>query len=565
MIKKIFYNSLLFALCFVAFGVLVGARQAYAADAGEFVFFRVDTELDVLNDKGITVEWSCNGTASGSITESAGGIASESTQLIDGTVKVASASKEMTDSTCTVLGQQWDGSKTIKGKVSLDGWVTRRWSVVLPASTATPFSTYASMDYTIVVNGIDNELGTVLTLNGTTASATYSGTVASQSYSGGKRYIGGSTSGGTIKCGADGYVNGTTAALTIGATASQSADCDDTQTSTINATALSYGHKIGANFTNRFGSSQATRTDIAVTAGDSNGTTCTAGAGSTNAGQYYCAVPLAQTGVSARGVLGNYTNGTCTYTDRSAGSDAQTTCSLVVTEAPVGGGSGGSGIYINNSATPTPTPSTSRTPTPLPTQITFEVTPTPTPTPVFPVSDACPTAIELIKRANDSKVYAYKVGLLKHITSAQEFNNCNYSWSTIKVISDDRFRQIETSAGVSVKLIRQKDKSAVYRLLPNGVYASVKDIAEFNALGLKWFDVQIVDNIELYGIHDNTTNVKVYPDISWLNVRSGPTIKDKVVGRLQSGEVVAVTEKQGSWYGLIFKGVKAFISADFVK
>ncbi|MEK7151448.1 MAG: hypothetical protein AAB784_01890, partial [Patescibacteria group bacterium] len=88
------------------------SNNAHAADAGEFVFFRIDTELDVANAKDtsnkVTVEWSCSGTASGSVQDNT---ASESTNTLDGIVKVSSASTEMTNSTCDFGGD----ADTIKG------------------------------------------------------------------------------------------------------------------------------------------------------------------------------------------------------------------------------------------------------------------------------------------------------------------------------------------------------------------------------------------------------------------------------------------------------------------
>ena len=290
------------------------ADGTHAANPGEFVFFRIDTELDVLNDKGITVEWSCNGTASGSISETAGGIASESTQLIDGIVKVASASKEMTDATCI-----FNTSDTIRAKVSLGGWATRKWTVALPASTSSPFSTLASMDYTILVNGVTDELGNTLTLNGTTASATYSGTVASQSYSGGKRYIAGSTSGGTVTGGANGYVNRVSSALTISSTASQSVDFGTSDNSNLNESGLSFAYKF------------TVATGATVTAGNSFSISCTE-----SSGAYYCAVPLSHTAVTAKAVKTGCADVATTYSLRTSGSTAQQLGSMTI--CPAGGG-----------------------------------------------------------------------------------------------------------------------------------------------------------------------------------------------------------------------------------
>ena len=383
--------SFLLVAVFAAFSFVALADSAHAVDGvAENIYFRIDTEIDVLNAKGVTVEWSCNGTASGSITDVADGIASESAlgigSVVDGIVNVASSSKEMTDSTCAVAGGAvWDGSKTIRAKVSLGGWVTRRWTEVLVASTSGPLITRASMDYTIRVNGVADELGTALTLNGTTASATYDGTVASQSYSnyGGtwRKYIAGSTTGGYVTGGADGYVNrATTSTLTVNATASTSVDFGVTATASANdESGLLFGHKVqvfqyGGTFTD------TKLTTGTVLAGNSLGTTCTRGQ-TTNEGYWYCPVPLAHTGTSAQYTGPSTLQVTSAlYTDRSAGSNGQTFTVI----NPLSNVSG------SNSSTPvTPTPTPAPTPTPSATPVpSVSLTPTPTPTQSTPATPA---------------------------------------------------------------------------------------------------------------------------------------------------------------------------------
>src|SRR3989344_1049202 len=361
------------------------SNKASAADAGEFVFFRIDSEIDTLiADKGtLSLRFSCGGATAAAYVED--GTASESTNSADGIIKLASASKEMTDASCTVLGSQWDGSKTIRASISIDGWVARTWEVVLLASTTAEFVTRASLDYTILVNGVDDELGTAITLDGVTASATYSGTVASQSYSGGKRYIAGSTFGGTVTGGADGYVNRTSSALTISATASQSVDFGTTTDSGLDESGLSFGHKIQVW---QYGSTFAITPILygVITAGDSYGTTC-----SPSSGYWYCAVPLANTATVASWAGGTMQTTTTTYTDRSTGGDAQT-LSIITPVSNISGGA-------DPDPTPTPTPDASPTPTPEPGASptpTPDASPTPTPTPSTIVTPASRGFVSLV-------------------------------------------------------------------------------------------------------------------------------------------------------------------------
>src|SRR3989344_8373786 len=162
------YASLTLGRVFIVFAVFVAtlatfllfSDKAHAADDGEFVWFRIDTELnDLLSEGGtLTIRWYCDGASSfGQVNDNT---ASESTNARDGIIKVASASAEMTAASCTI-----GGSETLRASASIDGWVVETWtaSSFPGASTTAPFATGASLDYTIVVNGVDDELGNSLT------------------------------------------------------------------------------------------------------------------------------------------------------------------------------------------------------------------------------------------------------------------------------------------------------------------------------------------------------------------------------------------------------------------
>lgn len=360
----------------ISFSMAVGDISAGGTglDTADYIYFRVDTELDVpayYSTSGATIRWSCGTGLYGLVTD---GTASDSDGAVNGVVQVASASAEMGDSESGC-----DVSDTLTGSASFSGWVTRNFTATAITNTAN-FTIRASMDYAITVTGVTNELGSTLTLNGTTASATYSTTVASQSYSGGKKYIAGTVSGGTVKGGANGYVNSTSSALTISATASTSTSFS-----------LSYGVKATLNGTTRTGQAVSNITGATVTAGDNNTTSCTGSGGS-----YYCAVPLAHTGTTA--TASNVSNGmtqnlTCTYTDRTTGGDAQSTCIIQANEPTSGvtGGGGGGAISIPTTPVPeaTTTPEASPTPSVIP-----EATPTPpVPTTSYPWDTPAPSPV----------------------------------------------------------------------------------------------------------------------------------------------------------------------------
>ncbi len=493
-------------------GFLLSANSASAADAGEFVFFRVDTELDVLNFRTsdttnkVTVEWSCSGAASGSIQDNT---ASESTNTLDGIIKVSSASKEFTDSTCN-----FTGTKTIRAKSTLGGWVTRRWSIALPASGSAPFSNGASMDYDLVVNGARDELGNALTMDGTTSSASWNngGTVASQSYSGGKKYIAVSAAGtSTVVGGADGYVNSrASVSFSDFVSSSKSVDFDNSQTSTVDGTPLSFGVKVTANgYISRTGQSVSI-TSGSVTAGNSGTISCTASGGS-----YYCAVPLAHTGttatISSTG-LANPSATTCTYTDRALGSDSQSTCTISAVEASGVGssadtGSSGGGnntTVVITTPTPTPTPDIMMTPTPTPTP-SF----TPTPTPYYnPTPTPYPSKPLLFRKAKDPKIYVQQNdGTLHWIKTAAEFTAAGYSWADVKQISGNEFAQKRIGG-----------------------------------------------------------QLRVVKNVSFLRVRNTASIKGKVIGQLSPNQLVDFSDSKNGWYKVkMSDGSYGWVSGGYIK
>lgn len=482
---RVFVFIAILAVLFTAFLLL--SNTARAADAGEYVFFRVDTELDIPNAKDtsnkVTVRWYCDGaTTFGQITDNT---ASESTNTLDGIIKVASNSKEMTDSSCTI-----GASETLRASVSLDGWVEREWTAAsFPgASTSVEFTQRASMDYTIVVNGVDDELGTAITLNGTTASAQYDLGVASQSYSGGKKYIAGTATNGTVKADADGYVSRTSSAIgAINSTTSKSIDFGVETDSDVDESGLNFGHKISVTYSDSQASSAVSGTNVIagdVTAGDSLGTSCTKGTGS-NVGKWYCPVPLAHTATTASFRHDDLTPdpATATYADRSSETDAQTTATISTSKKSAGGG-GSSTPFVT---TPTPTPTVSVTPTPIP---GVTSSPTPTPSSVVASPTATPTVVMLFRKANDPKVYVQR---------------------------------------------------------SDGTLSWVKTLTDFYAAGYRWADVKVISGSE-FGKMRVGGQIRVVQGISYLRVRSGPSTKNAILDTVTPGRVLQFYGWENGWY-----------------
>lgn len=422
------------------------------ASAEDNYFFRIDSELDVpiAVGTGATVTWRCNGSGNGIVTDNT---ASESAgnQALDGVVKVASTSAENNASHAGC-----DASESITATVSFDGWITRVLSgTVSAAGSNVTFTTRASMDYNFVVDGVKDELSNTLTLNGTTASVSYSGTTASNSYSGGKRYYA-ATAGGTLTGGADSYVNKEITGITVSNTASKNADFGLSQTSTYNGDGLPFAVKVTLNGTTRFGEAINNITGATVKAGDNKNTSCT----DNSDGKYYCAVPLAHTGViaEATNVSPQMTeNTTCTYTDRTAGGNAQSTCTVSAKQAQNTGGAGEYAFTPEDQKSPTPTPSPAVSGSPVPSPST---TPAPSST---PASSLPPAAVTLFRKASDPKVYVQgSDGTLRWVKTEAEFLAAGYNWADVKDISGKEFARLRihgklrVARGIGYLRVRQE-------------------------------------------------------------------------------------------------------------
>ncbi len=534
-VKSIWSMSIVFVVILSAFLLL--PRVAEAAVSFEAIRFRIDTELDVINAKGVTVRWTCaGGSGYGEITDG-GAVASDSSA--DGLITVASASAE---NSATHAG--CNATESITATVSLDGWVRRVWTDTITASTSNgitdPFTTRASMDYTITINGVDDELGTGLQLDGSTASASYSVAPASQSYSSYsgtyKKYIA-ATADGTVTAEKDGYVKTTSSTITgFSATASRTVDFGTGDDSSYNEVGLPFAVKVTVGGTTRFGGAVNGGTGRTVTAGDDSAISCTDGGSGNN---YYCPVLLAQsTGLTATSdeFSGLGLTLTCTYTDRDTEDDGQTSCTINATESP-GAGSGGGSTYTYET-TPTPTP-----------EVTPEVTPTPTPVPGLSPTPTPVTAV-LYRKTNDPKVYVQgSDGTLTWVKTIEEFNAAGYKWSDVKIISGSEFAQMKISEGtpVAAALFRKANDPKVYVQGSDGTLTWVKTIEAFNTAGYSWANVKVISGEE-FGKMRVGGNVRIVKGIAFLRVRSGPSTANSIVGQVLPGQELKFTEVKNGWY-----------------
>ncbi len=520
--------------------VFLLAPTAFAED---FYFFRIDTELNVpayYGSSGATIIWKCNGTGQGIVTDNT---ASESTQLLDAIIKIASTSAENNSSHAGC-----NAGESITATASFDGWLSRTVTgTVSSAGTNVTFTTGASLSYTIRVNGTADELGTALTLNGTTASATYSGTIASQSYSGGKKYIAATTSGGTVKGGADGYVNRTSSALTVSATASQSVDFGTSDNSTLNESGLLFSTKVTLNGTNRFGEAYSNVFGATVTAGNSNSVSCT----DNSDGKYYCAVPLAHTGVTAQAssIPRGLEDASCTYTDRTTGGDTQSTCTVAAIEQ---GASGSDAPGATPTPTLTPTPILTTTPTPTPI-VSPEMSPSPSPLPM-----------KLYRQAGDTRVYKQGAdNVLTWVRTLEEFEQAGYRWDEVRVVSKEEFSKFIVDSSPGTRLFRALNDTKVYAQGVDEFLRWVKTAESFNAAGYLWTDVQEISAQEL-STKTFAGNIQIVSNVGYLRIRSEPTLSGTILGQALPDEILPFSRMSPDhWYRIIKDNLTGWIFGEY--
>jgi len=323
----------------------------------------------------------------------------------------------------------------------------------------------------------------------------------------------------------DGYVSASTSVFSTDRTK----ESDAQQTGTVSG--MKFSLKVSVTDSNG-GSPLSQGT---VVAGDSQSVTCVEQGGS---GSYYCAIPLAHTGMSATFQRINYTGVSGTYTDRVLGIDPQSTLSL---STAGGGGGGGSGGPL---PTPSPTPTPSATPNP-------SSTPTPPPVPnasPLPVPVSSNAAVTLYRVEGDPRVYAVVNHHRRHIPSLAAFNANGFHWADVQV-----FTPANAPAYVEIKLMRAKGDAKVY-VIQNDTKVWIKTAADFAKGGYKWEDVVEVPAAELAayigasGGSGVGSMVLLKGGIGRLNVRALPSVSGKKVGFILPSQGLVILEMKNGWY-----------------
>lgn len=114
---------------------------------------------------------------------------------------------------------------------------------------------------------------------------------------------------------------------------------------------------------------------------------------------------------------------------------------------------------------------------------------------------------------------------------------------------------IRSYPGSRGKVIRQLDKNTVVDITDQ-----VKD----------WYQIKF-DHLSAYAASDyiakleNNTNLRARVTASKLNVRSGPSAREKVIGQVLIDDVLDVIDEEGNWYEINFNNASGFVHRDYLQ
>ncbi|MCK4525273.1 MAG: hypothetical protein KAU07_02465 [Candidatus Andersenbacteria bacterium] len=127
--------------------------------------------------------------------------------------------------------------------------------------------------------------------------------------------------------------------------------------------------------------------------------------------------------------------------------------------------------------------------------------------------DNCLPDGTLIKLPNDPKIYVVRNCKKQWIETAEEFKNNGYKWSDVKDTSKEVINAYADYLEATANLLRAVGHNRIYRVI-NGKILWVPTVSAFNAQGLKWGDVQNI----------NETDINNYPQAKLIKAKGDDRI-----------------------------------------
>ena len=119
----------------------------------------------------------------------------------------------------------------------------------------------------------------------------------------------------------------------------------------------------------------------------------------------------------------------------------------------------------------------------------------------------------LLKLPGDPKIYVVRNCKKQWIETAEEFKNNGYKWSDVKDTSKEVINAYADYLEATANLLRAVGHNRIYRVI-NGRILWVPTVSAFNAQGLKWGDVQNI----------NETDINNYPQAKLIKAKGDDRI-----------------------------------------
>jgi hypothetical protein len=130
-----------------------------------------------------------------------------------------------------------------------------------------------------------------------------------------------------------------------------------------------------------------------------------------------------------------------------------------------------------------------------------------------PPADQCFPDDTLIKLPDDSKVYVIRDCKKEWIETAEEFKQEGYKWEDVKEVNSSVIQAYSDYLQATANLLRAIGQQKVYRVI-NDKILWVPTIAAFNTQGLKWEDIQNV----------NESTINQYSRLKLVRVKGDPKV-----------------------------------------
>lgn len=190
---------------------------------------------------------------------------------------------------------------------------------------------------------------------------------------------------------------------------------------------------------------------------------------------------------------------------------------------------------------------------------------------------------------SDSVLFTVKKGEKVHILENSngwykiKTSNNRYGWASGKYIEIDNNEQLLSKKKVNIDGLNMRSgPSMSYRVIKvlklnheveviseSGGWSKIKSDGRLGYVATKYLGDKNQDNSnnnqDNSNQNNNPINIKKQVNASALNVRSGPSTNNSVIGRLKRGEIVVVISENNGWSKIKYNNKEAYVSSKYLK